>query len=213
MEDIVKIVQICFYVTASIVAVLTFIKAKNGLLNSVNTEYQKRVMDRLASLSDELWSEFDNDSPNYWIKTDSVKEVLDRIHKDALPHKHEIITNSLEIPGIPVPEMVVNLEANISRIKSDPFIPTKIRQKVIDLLLRRVSAMSEVFHVEIKKYQQDLTEGKHWETIDTNHHWLHNKINEGLYERGCGISHIEESAHELRLEIQKYFEQFNPIKS
>ena len=77
MDLTLKFFQIIFYITASVITVLTFIKAKNGLLNSVNTEYQKRVMDRLASLSNELYDEFDPDSESYWAKNDWVKEVVE----------------------------------------------------------------------------------------------------------------------------------------
>lgn len=42
MDLIESIFRTIFYVIASIIAILTFIKAKNGLLNSVNTECQKK---------------------------------------------------------------------------------------------------------------------------------------------------------------------------
>lgn len=84
MDFFVKIFQIGFYVTASIIAVLTFVKAKNGLLNSVNTEYQKRVMERLSDLSDEIWEEFDFSSANHWSKNKALDEVLERIHEYAI---------------------------------------------------------------------------------------------------------------------------------
>ena len=45
MDIAVKIFQSLFYIIASTVAILTYLKAKDGLLNSVNTEYQKKVME------------------------------------------------------------------------------------------------------------------------------------------------------------------------
>lgn len=71
---------------------MTYIKAKNGLLNSINTEYQKRVMDRLSQLASEIYEEFDPISEKYWAKEEQAKEVLSDLHEKIIPYKHEIIT-------------------------------------------------------------------------------------------------------------------------
>lgn len=63
--DTLKIVHIVFYAVATIVAVLTYRAAKRGMLNTVSTEYQKRVMDRLQKLSEDLYSEFDPATPTH----------------------------------------------------------------------------------------------------------------------------------------------------
>lgn len=68
IDDILKIVQIGFYITVATITVLTYRSAKNGLLNTVNTEYQKKVIAKLEELSNELGSEIDSTSPNYWAK-------------------------------------------------------------------------------------------------------------------------------------------------
>jgi len=212
MDIALKIIQIAFYITAASVAVLTYLKAKNGLLNTVNTEYQKKVIERLADISIELYDEFDSESKNYWIRENSAKEVLDRVHDDAKPHKHEIITKSMDLSGIPVPDKISKLDASLSKIKSDPFIPSELRNKIISLLEGRISAMHNAYFEEIEKYQDGLKAGKYWDTLDTNHHWLHNKIVDHLGKSGYGISDIEIKVHEIRSDIQSYFEGFNPIK-
>ena len=94
MDTLLKVVQIGFYITAASIGILTYLKAKNGLLNTVNTEYQKKVIDRLAELSTELLDEFDSSSDNYWLRENSVKEILDRIHEEIMPHKNEIISGA-----------------------------------------------------------------------------------------------------------------------
>jgi hypothetical protein len=48
LGDILKILQITFFGTGTIIAILTYRAAKRGLLNTVNSEFQKRVMDRTA---------------------------------------------------------------------------------------------------------------------------------------------------------------------
>lgn len=206
-----KLSQSTFYVVGALIAVLTYVKAKNGLLNTVNTEYHKKVIERLASLGEELYKEFDEDSDDFWVKDESAKEVLDRLHEDILPNKDRIISENIIIPGIPVSKREAKINSLMKKYKSDPFIPPKIRDKVVDLFDARASAMSESFHSAIEYYKNGLTAGKYWDSLDTNHHWIHNKINSQLYEMGCGISQVEEAVHEIRIEIQKYFERFNPI--
>jgi hypothetical protein len=216
MDLTLKFFQIIFYITASVITVLTFIKAKNGLLNSVNTEYQKRVMDRLASLSNELYDEFDPDSESYWAKNDWVKEVVEDFHEEIKPLKHEIITKKTEIDsGIRTPKDFLKLTAYLDKIKSDPFIPKPIREKVVlNLETRTVTIISA--HMEIMKdYKNGLVDGRYWDKLDTNHFWIRNKILDRMYQNGVGISQVQEAVHGIRLDIQEYLEKFNPnpIKS
>jgi hypothetical protein len=211
MDSISKFFQIIFYITASVITVLTFIKAKNGLLNSVNTEYQKRVMDRLASLSNELYEEFDPDSENYWVKTDLVKEVVDALHEEIRPLKHEIITKKEEIDsGIRTPKDFLKLTAYLDKIKSDPFIPKSIRDKVVLNLETRTATIISAHMEVMRDYKNGLANGKYWDTLDSNHGWIHNRIVDRMYKNGVGISQVQEAVHGIRLDIQEYLEKFNP---
>ena len=212
MDIAVKIFQIIFYLTGSTIAVLTYIKAKNGLLNSVNTEYQKKVMERLSQLANEMYDEFDQSSDKFWVREDQAKEVLSELHEQIIPYKHEIITNKEISSGFKLPSKFEELDSFLKKIKSDPFVPKQIRDKVVSLLEKRTSTMFSSYLEELEEYKNGLKEGKYWDTLETNHHWFHNKINDRLYKDGCGISQIEEAAHEIRAEIQNYFESFNPIK-
>ena len=78
--DALKIVQIAFYIVGAIVAILTYRAARRGLLNTVNTEYQKRVMDRLHKLSEDLYSEFDPSSETYWPRVHAVPDAIAHIN-------------------------------------------------------------------------------------------------------------------------------------
>jgi len=164
MDLALKIFQIGFYVTASVIAVLTFVKAKNGLLNSVNTEYQKKVMERLSDLSEE----FDFSSANHWSKNKALDEVLERIHEYAAENKHEILTGKAGFAGVPLPQRQLEMMASLERIKSDPFIPSRIRGKLVDILERRISSTFEAYHSVIKDYQDDLAKGKGWDSFELN---------------------------------------------
>jgi len=44
IDQILKVTQILFFGIAGTVAILTYRKAKDGLLNTVNTEYQKKAI-------------------------------------------------------------------------------------------------------------------------------------------------------------------------
>lgn len=212
LDAVLKIVQMAFYVTAGTVAILTFVKAKNGLLNSVHTEYQKRVMDHLADLSEELYSEYDPESEHYWVNQQSVHEVLERLHAEFKPYKYDIITKKQPPPGIPVSSLESKLRRLLDKYKSDPFIPFDIREKIVEFFSKRVAAMNEAFVTEIEKYKNELAEGKHWDTLDQNRHWIHNRILDRLNSAGCGISQVQEHVHAIRNDIQRYLEGFNPIK-
>ena len=212
MDTLLKILQGGFYITASLVAVLTYLKAKDGLLNTVNTEYQKRVMDRLAELSVALFDEFNRNSDYHWSREHSVEEILNNLHEEIKPYKHEIITGDRNIIGIPISKKEQRLYIFLSEVKSDPFIPTDIRYRIVNLIEGRTEAIRSAHIIEIGKYQDALKLGKYWDTLDTNHDWLHSDILDHLYTLGYGISDIENKVHEIRADIQLYFEGFNPIK-
>ena len=59
-------------------------------------------------------------------------------------------------------------------------------------------------------YKRVLARGENHKDLDENWGWVHNRINKGLYERGFGISQVEEKVDDLRLEIQRYLESFSP---
>src|SRR5690349_6251808 len=89
--DILKLVQTGFYIVGAIIAILTYRAARRGLLNSVNTEYQKRVMDRLQKLSEELYSEFDPSSPNYWARSNPMRDAMQQMNKMFMAHRDLIL--------------------------------------------------------------------------------------------------------------------------
>ncbi len=61
-----QVAQIAFYGFTAGLALLAYRSARRGLLNTVNTEYQERAMDRIQEVSDQLLAEFDPRSAEHW---------------------------------------------------------------------------------------------------------------------------------------------------
>jgi hypothetical protein len=213
-----KIVQICFYSVAAIVAVITCITAGltyraavRGWLTPTNTEYQKRVMDRLATLSEDLYSEFDPDSENYWAGNRIVHTEIEEINQTFERHKETLLAERKWLFGSPVTQDVQRLRRLLEPVRSDPFIPENIREEVVDLLENRVHVLQGIYLREFEKYTDNLAKGKQLPIADIDDaNKIHNRIVEQMNKQGCGIGDIENSVHEIRAMIQDYFDSFNP---
>jgi len=209
--DTLKIVQIAFYAVGATIAILTYRAAKRGLLNSVNTEYQKRVMDRLQKLSEDLYSEFDPSSPVHWASRQPVHDAIRTINEVFRNNKKEILAERKYHYGTPYTEDMKRLDHLLAPVVSDPFIPDDIRTVVVDLLQNRLHALHGIYIREFEKYADNLAKGKQsplTELDDVNE--IHNKIVDQMNRQGCGLTQIEEEVHEIRSLIQEYFDSFNP---
>lgn len=214
IDTLSKIVQISFYIVVGLTAVLTYISAKKGLLNTVNTEYQKKVINRLEEISKELGSEFNSKSTNYWPNFNPVKELVSNINKTFSNNKDYIE----KIGEYPFGRIITTEEKRImeilDEIESDPFIPCNIRQLTKSSLRNRIEALSEIYQEWSDFYIEKLLRGDRPFSTDGDDHDFdnfHNKIVDIKRERGCGISQIEKDIHEIRISIQKHFESFNPV--
>ncbi|MGO7873629.1 hypothetical protein AB9E15_30690 [Rhizobium leguminosarum] len=215
LDNILKVFQIIFYIVGGSVAVLTYLKAKNGLLNTINTEYHKKVIERLSLLSDELFAEFDRSGDKFWSKDNIAGEIIKRIHEELDGYKDDILSKNInpsDICGIPVPTKHQEIDAYLNRIKSDPFIPPSIRNKVISYLSGRSRSLMNSIIEEAELYIKGLGEGKYWEAAGTNEYWFHNHLMDRIRADGFGIQDNENLVIEIREDIRKYFEAYNPIK-
>ena len=211
LENTLKVAQITFYVIGTILAILTYRAAKRGLLNTVNTEYQKRVMDRLQKLSEDLYSEFDPSSATHWSTDKPVHDAVQNINEVFSNHKGEILAQRKYYYGIPVTNDTERLRCLLAPAISDPFIPDNIRTVVVDLLRDRLDVLESIYLREFEKYADDLAKGKKTPLIELDDvNKLHNRIVDQRNKQGCGITQIEREVHEVRRLIQEYFELFNP---
>jgi hypothetical protein len=215
LDQLLKITQILFYVVAGTVAVLTYRKAKDTLLNTVNTEYQKKVIGRLEELAKELGSEFDSNSPNWWARHNPIREFVDEINEVYAEQKEEIEELGYYPYGYPVSAPISRLRYILDSIESDPFIPQYIRSQIKEVLGKRVDTLSEIYRKEFDSYFKSLLKGRkplRTNGDDPEFDKFHNKIIQKMNKKESGISDYERQIHEIRLDIQKYLESFNPMK-
>lgn len=216
LGDALKIVQIAFYTVAGFIAVLTYLAARKAWLTPTNTEYQKRVMDRLAKLSEELYAEFDQNSPTHWASARAIHSAVKEISATFVRNRDEALAAKKWYYGTPVAKNLSRLRDLLHPLRSDPFIPENIRAAVIDLLENRLHVMDGLYLNEFEKYADGLAKGKH-EPLDEDDgedlekiNKIHNRIIDHLNEQGCGITAIENAVHDIRGHIQDYFDAFSP---
>lgn len=212
IDCILKFTQIGFYITGGTIVVLTYLKAKKGLLNTIYTEYQKKALLKVEEISNYLISEFDMESDFHCSKQmiieDCVKEMLENFKKN----KEILLKEKRWTGGIPGNPIIRRLENWVNKVKSDPFIPKAIRNIVVDYLEDRVHKMFAIHQAELRNFGDSLIkEPEKYEGKENIGAAIHNKIDKSLYNCECGISQVEEKIHELRLEIQKYYEKYDPF--
>jgi len=187
------------------------------LLNTVNTEYQKRVMDRLETLSNTLYSEFYQDSEEYWLNTTGKVTVVSIVLEDLEHYKNFKEKNMSLEPGekyrigVPVTSMDEKLTNLIDNIKSDPFLPDEIANRAVEKLTFRRDNMSIITLEEISAYREKLFRHQ-FTNLEGLPFALSNKIHDRMYESGCGIEQVEEDVHNIRILIREYLKSFNPLK-
>jgi hypothetical protein len=208
-------VQIAFYVVVATVAVLTYRSARRGLLNTVRTEYVKRVMDRLTEVSAELASEFDPDSPHYWVGNRFAHELLEEVHEEYSAIGREEYAKRMTFDGgFRGTSEQRRMRVFLARVQTDPFIPRDTRAKIVAYLERRLQLTTDIYWEMVNKYRRYLAEKQpELDQLKENHDWFHNWIVAEEHRQGIGVEHIEKQIAELREAIQDYFESFNPERT
>lgn len=198
-----QIFQIAFYVLGSALAILTYMSAKNGLLNTVNTEYYKRVLDNIQSISVELVDEFDIGKRSGGL---SSYELFDRIEKDV--DKRDDAEGG-RTGGVPIVAEIIKFKDLAGKYETDPFLPEPIRDAVAgffnDRWMQTIQAHQEIAPLYREKYWDYVHEGK----VRPSRDGFHNKINARLYELNVGPSQLEARAHDARRLIRDYFAEFD----
>ena len=213
LDTALKLVQMAFYAIGGTVAVLTFRAAKRGLLNTVNTEYHKRVIDRLHRLSEDLYAEYDPSSEHYWPKHDVIGDAVRDIDEAFKAQNQQMYEWGEYLDGIPVHKQETRLKVILEALLSDPFVPPRIRLAAVDLLEKRLYVGGSVMLSELEEYGHRLAR-REIEPGDRDvAGGLHNHMMDLLRAKGCGITDMQNAVHGLREMIQEHFEGFNPHRS
>ena len=147
--------------------------------------------------------------------SDYTAEFIRHMNESVKEHKNEIIgkkfTTSEMNFSVPETAEMQRLDQLAGKYRSDPFIPESIRERVVTLLDKR-NEMLLYAYVEVGTYYMNaLAQGKYWHNLTDDRPGLHNIVNKYLYDHGVGISQVEEEVHQIRLDIQNYFANFNPF--
>ncbi|MGX1373473.1 uncharacterized membrane-anchored protein YhcB (DUF1043 family), partial [Priestia megaterium] len=151
LKETALFVQMGFYIIGATVAIFTYRSARRGLLNTVHTEYQKRVMDHLERLSETLYSEFDSKSENNFGYDDikgekSLKEIIQmRMRAISLffvTQGESYIYKPEDLFQITT-KREDNLESLKGEIESHSFLPAHIVKNVVEHLEDRLEALAD----------------------------------------------------------------------
>lgn len=201
-------VQIAFYLSAVLVAWLTFFVARKGLLSPVNTEYQKRVMDRLSDVASELGEEW-NPSSNacYVFHADYLKDACADIDEQYERYRRGDL--SAESISIKLSPLDMRLTEQFNRWRSDPFIPDAIRFELLDFTVKRAHTYSDIYFSELGKYRKRLVRRGDEERRPT---WfdVNGPAHSRLAKAGFGFDDVARKVDVLRLQIQAYMQRYDP---
>lgn len=240
LDDVVKYSQICFFIGTLLLGVRTYIYAKKNLLNSVHLEYQKKVLNRLDEIARELWEEFDEkyEIKPFVSYAEGITCIDDNFEKHET---EILKKGTMDFTGCVMPPQVYPLEILLLKVQSDPFIPKTIRDTIVDFVRNRLRVLREVYLAECQQYVKDLAAGVYIDVDKINdsdnnvahhvgsgvymtfditkprnnrnvrHAIFNSKVESGIDKGGYGKSDCEKKVNAIRLQIQQYFERYNPI--
>jgi hypothetical protein len=196
-----KAVQITFYLSAIVVAWLTYRSAKRGLLSAVNTEYHRRVIDRLHVVSLNLWSEFE-DHPLGLIAVFAA-EISERTRRrEGVPTSN--VALGYDAGSMPRFAGARRLGSLYMSLVADPFVPSSIRERVCAFLKHRIWAMSVAAEETLKEFAATEDDG-----------FLDDRILAATLERmerkGYGPRDTRKTLRALRERIQLFLQSFDPM--
>jgi len=211
IDDCQKFVQICFWIVSGTIVVLTYLRARKSVLSTVNTEYQKRVMDRLQKLSEQLYEEFDVDNLQQWVMNRPLLEGIKQMNEEFEENKEHFLEKKEWDEGFPYTSDLHSLNKILNPLKTDPFVPTEIRKLLVNLLEKRIGALTHIYMDDFKRYGDALARGECKAAGDiASAAGIQNYVLDQLSERGCNYGQLEREVGAIRTEIQKYFESFDP---
>lgn len=202
LKDIAALVQICFYIVGATIAILTYRSAKRGLLNTVNTEYHKKVIEHLEKLSETLYSELETRDKHF-----------SDIYLDSLRRDVEIILEQYHLSGelscqFGLSEAEASFMDLQNKIRSDPFIPDHIVEHIDKYLNDRTRVMVmnrvEISH-DLKEYHK-LDKLNKISADDVRYNAWRKMEKTDYSQEG-----VQLEIYKIRMMIKDYLKSFNPL--
>lgn len=216
LKDITAIVQICFYIIGATIAILTYRSAKRGLLNTVNTEYQKRVMDHLETLSESLHEEFNfgrkenrKDQYDYYNSVEEhIKLILDSFENHLEKNNPR---DTFKFKQLTFPRIFEELIELAVQVESDPFLPDHISKYVTKYYVKNRTINLRMVMREETQYLVSILRSQN--EINRDRLLLYAKQSMKLHLEGTGYGFSQNKKHVMliRTMIKEHLKSFNPL--
>lgn len=211
VDTLLKFIQIAFYGSGICVAWLTYLSAKRGLLNTVNTEYQKRVIERLAEVSKTLWDEFDTSGDSLFYRfTTEMRERARKINQLWQANDPFESYEARALLGTHI-ELLDHLWTLIVKWESDPFLPAHIRHEICASLRDRAEAVRKVAWAHLHDHLNGLRDGTISPSEESAHR-LRSAVLDHLEEAGYALIPTQEELIRLRNLVQAHLQSYDPLR-
>jgi hypothetical protein len=197
---ILKLVQIGFYLCAMLFTLLTYRSAKRGLLNTINTEYHRRVIDRLSEVSRELWREFELHPEGLVVEL--TAEICRRTRTPGAFPAGEAVALGYDAGSTPRFAVAQTLGKLYFSLIADPFVPRVIRDPTCAMLKHRIWATSVAAEKTL-----EFVGARQGADLERN---VRQTLITLLSEAGYSPRAAREKMYRLRIMIQTYLLSFDP---
>lgn len=211
LEPIKSVFQTLFYMVTIAVAILTYINAKKSILSPVNTEYQKRIFDRLAEVTSFLCSEFQMGSSEYYLYQLPMEETLKEITDEYERIKNDIEDkNDFHVTDYPVNPEWIKFRKKYDEVQFDPYIPEKLKTPILEYLNKRAESSSIAHNQAVSNFIRDANEESCAYVIKEDSWRLHNYFLEALEQQKCDTETLEPEVNKIKENFQEYMQSFQP---
>lgn len=215
--DLKDLVQIIFWIFAGSITFLTYKNINKSLLSPVNTEYQKRVLENLSTLSSKLFAELKSGNDYYRCHSLQMRPIWKQMQNLYIEDKDSTQKKGIDISDINITSEFLFSQHLADEVRYDPFIPSEIRDAVTTYLDCRTEASfdSTVYSIHatlanIDKIIKDNGEVSNSYFEEDINLFLENSYLEHMDDRGFNNEEIEEMNKTIITQIIKYIDSFNP---
>src|SRR5690606_12654289 len=165
LETIKSVSQIAFWVSAIVLALLTYLNAKKTLLSPVNTEYQKRIFDTLTRLNERLCSELKIGDERHFVRQLHMREALEEICHEWKSNRASVEQYGLDLPDWPASKEWYEFYSLADDVRYTLFLPQELKDKTIAYLEERASAAEYAHNYAVKEYIEMVNRNKSFEEL------------------------------------------------